>query len=325
MRAALVGAAVALWMAASWPAVARAQGITSVRQAKLVTTDANGNPLLNDIAVATSPTGSSSRSFDTTAFAAAIVTVQATAGGVSCGTDMLLSPMVEIPGIYGWVRLDYAWDSGTGRLTISLSSATSQGGQFLAVFLPLSNNYYESVPIGCVFDASLTLVPFATSIVTNGATNEGKTVTQVSLAPNVIGGIDPASLGGLRATIRTAGVTADHEVLVTGDVTPVTPVLATEDPIIPNSITTTETVYTFDGTKRLTLQANGTGYVWCRVTTDNTLVITASNYTIALAAATAANDGTGGSITLPYVPASGTYLRCIAGTGTAIVNGFAHP
>lgn len=319
MRAVLVAVAVGLWVLAAWPAVASAQ--TTVRQAKLITTDANGNPLLNDIAVADTPSGSSSRSFDTSAFGSAIITVSQVSG--NCGTDLSTTyPTREVSSVYGWVRLTFTYSSGDSTLQISLTSAATQGGSFYAMFLPQANTVFESVASTCVFDVALTLVPFPSAVLAQGPFLTNSEVTPLAVAPVVIGGISDVAADGL-VTLRAAHVESDGALLVTGEVTP--PVLTTEDPIVPNSITTTETVYSFDGTKRVTLQANGTGYVWCRVTTDNTLVITSSNYTFSLAAASIADNGTGGSITLPYIPASGTYLRCIAGTGTAIVNGFAHP
>lgn len=112
-------------------------------------------------------------------------------------------------------------------------------------------------------------------------------------------------------------------VTVTGDVVADTPTGAATA-IPPNSITTVETVYSFDGTKRVTLQNNGTGAMLCAVTSNAALAVDSTNYDFSLAASSAVNDGTGGSITLPYIPLTAYYLRCVALSGTAIAAGFAH-
>lgn len=315
-------AAVAVWLGLSFATIARAQ-ISSVRQAKLVTTDANGNPLLNDIAVANSSSGVSSRSFDTTAFGSAIITVTQVSG--SCGTDLNITyPTREVPGVYGWVRLEYTYNAGASTLQLSITSATAQSASFNGVFLPQANTIFESVASSCVFDASLTLVPFPSTVVSNGPFLTNSEVTPLSIAPVIIGGISDVAVDGM-VTLRAAHVESDGALLVTGTITPVTPTLTTEDPIVPNSVTTSETVYTFDGTKRVTLQNNGTGAALCRVTSNSSLTIDTSSYTFSVAAATSANDGTGAATTLPYVPAASTYLRCAALSGTAILSGYGHP
>lgn len=311
--------ALAVWAGLSFATVARAQ-ISSVRQAKLVTTDANGNPLLNDIAVATSPTATSTRSFDTTAFGSLVLIFTQVSG--DCGPAGTDYPTWEIPRPYGWVRLKGTYNAGATTLTVTVETAPTQGGTFVAIAAALGGGAFTDVASTCVYDVSLLLVPFPGSITSMGPLPWGAGASRTTLYPVVIGGLeDPGTAGSTAVT--TAKVDGSGNLYVVGTVEP--PVLATEDPIVPNSVTTSETVYSFDGTKRVTLSNTGTGALLCTVTTNSSLTVTTSNYTISLAAASIADNGTGSTITLPYVPASGTYLRCIALSGTAIAVGFAHP
>lgn len=307
----------AVWAGMAFATVAQAQ-ISSVRQAKLVTTDANGNPLLNDIAVATTPTATSSRSFDTTAFGSLVLGVTQVSG--SCGPGFTDYPTWEIPRPYGWIRVKGAYNAGAGSLGIIVESAASQGGTFNTIAAALGQRGFPDVDATCVYDVSLLMVPFPGSVTAMGPLPWGANATRETLYPTVIGGLeDPGSASG------TAVTTAKVDGFGYLYVATIAPPLATEDPIVPNSVTTSETVYTFDGTKRITLSNTGTGALLCTVTTNSSLTVTTSNYTFSLAAGSLADNGTGNTITLPYIPASGTYLRCVALSGTAIAVGFGHP
>lgn len=311
--------ALAVWAGLSFATVARAQ-ISSVRQAKLVTTDANGNPVLNDQAVSNA-SGTSSRSFDTTAFSSAVVSLTQVSGTCNFSGAVVT---YEIPETYGWIRLRWAWNAGTTSLTIFAETAASQSATFGTMVAPNAAMTLISVQSSCVFDASLLLIPFSSTVISTGLVPDGARApgTNGVTYPVLSAGVEDTADGPIVHTLRT---NSSYALIVTGTVTPVTPTLATEDPIVPNSVTTSETVYSFDGTKRVTLSNTGTGALLCTVTTNSSLTVTTSNYTISLAAASIADNGTGSTITLPYVPASGTYLRCIALSGTAIAVGFAHP
>lgn len=309
--------ALAVWAGLSFATVARAQ-ISSVRQAKLVTTDANGNPLLNDIAVATTPTATSSRSFDTTAFGSLVLGLTQVSG--DCGPGATDYPTWEIPRPYGWVRVKGSYNAGTTTLTVTVESAPTQGGTFNAIAAALGGRAFTEVASTCVYDVSLLLVPFPGSVTAMGPLPWGAGTSRTTLYPVVFGGLeDPGSAAGTAVT--TVKVDGSGNLYVITNAPPA----ATEDPIVPNSVTTSETVYSFDGTKRVTLQNNGTGAALCRVTSNSSLTIDTSSYTFSVAAATSANDGTGAATTLPYVPAASTYLRCAALSGTAILSGYGHP
>lgn len=273
-----------------------------VRQAK------NAATIVFDNSAVTSGPATSTRIFETSAFSSAIINLVQVSGG--CFSDNL---SWEIQKLNGYLK--FSWTYGGTTLTINALSSPTSTGTYTTMFGVAQNGSRDviSVQNTCVFDMYVTLIPFPGSVVSTGdRQNQSSLGDPEELWPVVVGGISSdettvqvmeiGSSGGVVVEVPSGAATA----------------------IAPNSITTVETVYSFDGTKRVTLQNNGTGAMLCAVTSNAALAVDSTNYDFSLAASSAVNDGTGGSITLPYIPLTAYYLRCVALSGTAIAAGFAH-
>lgn len=281
-----------------------------VRQAKNPTVT-----LFDNAAVGATPAGLTTRLWTTDAFQSAILTVNTVSG--NCG-DLSTTQSWEIPGIAGYVRGHYISNVGSTNTVDVFLDTSFDGTTFTTLVRPAWDGYFRGVGADCVVDIYMTLVPFSSSVTVNGS-------TQAILQNVESSSLYPVVMGGVVANTNPTGSYKVYPLAVnaSGNITPATPTGAATA-IPPNSITTVETVYSFDGTKRVTLQNNGTGAMLCAVTSNVALAVDSTNYDFSLAASSAVNDGTGGSITLPYIPLTAYYLRCVALSGTAIAAGFAH-
>lgn len=198
-----------------------------------------------------------------------------------------------------------------------VESAPTGSGPWSTTTSILDSGIYtiESVGLLCTFDLDMKFLAITPKSSAIGPYATGKTLVDPPF---------PVIVGALRGDV-TPPVVSNLETTSTGAL------LVSDDnvssgktQITPANVTTTTTVHTFDGATRATIQNNGTGVLLCNLNNPGLLTVNSTNYDWSLAAATAVDNGTGGSITLPYVPLNGQVIRCAALSGTARVSGFVH-
>lgn len=277
-----------------------------VRQAK--------NPVVQVYDNGTAGSGVSAKIWDTSAFASAIVTFVRVSG--ACGVTY---DTWEVPKLFGFLRFNTGSNISSVDIIVQLSpTATGTFVDGYSLQIPNGIRTFSGANSGtCVFDLYMTLLPFPSSVNIIGDRIDGAGVESEELFPSLIGGVDRSTSPN---TVRMMSVDSSGrvQVVVAGPTGPYTS-------ISPNDVTTVETVATMTTSVRATLQNNGTGAALCLVTTNNAASVDANTYSFSLAAATAVNDGTGGSTTMPAIPDATTYIRCAALSGTARISGYTHP